>query len=136
MTDEKILQPQLGIFWVKKISPKKFSLVDFYKTPDTPQNLQIAETEISRDAKIGHYEYWQKSGREKFLPYEKVPRGRVLFNKVAGTYFVFAGSWAFSDKKCEKPLFVFVRLIEKEFSLPKENTKFLRDEHYEARIFP
>ena len=91
-------------FGLKKIASSskarasyRWKILDSLKVEDSPKskNPEIEETSVSHDLKTGHYEYWEKLGHSE--NYEEVPRGRVLFNKIAGVYFVIAGNYAFSD---------------------------------------
>jgi hypothetical protein len=75
---------------------------------------------------LGHDRYWDRLVKKSVVPgsdYEEYPRGRVVFNKKTHQHTLYL------DRCILKKLGV-VKKIMSEMSLPPNNTKISRDEHY------
>jgi len=76
----------------------------------------------------GHYVYWESL--KTCIPsligieYDRVPRGRVIYSKLDGTFLVYGSKAMMSDRKMRQ-------LILNDFSLEASNVRFIADDHYE-----
>ena len=107
---------KVGIFWVfrKQLLAATFALADGQAYGDAINGL------------TDHVKYWPRLQQQhpvlRWLEYQDVPRGRVLFMKPAGEYHVYM------DKTLHRPQ--IQRALLKEFDLPSRSTQFLADAHY------
>lgn len=118
----------VGIFWYDPATDDLFGVyavnvndVNFYKS-DT-FNCEV------KTCKQLHYATWQKEcnkGRDKrfqTMDYTKYPRGRV-FQLSDGSFIVCVGNWINDYPSCKDLILI-------EFQLPKDNTEFVIDSHWD-----
>ena len=109
-------QPKVGIFWVYhgELLSARTGL---------DEGIHMAD---SIDSPHHHDGYWSRlQGQHtelRYVRYEEVPRGRVVFVKKSKRFSVYM------DKRLHRPR--FKRLILECFDLPKSRTRFLTDPHY------
>jgi len=116
-------RPEVGIFW---IHPKTNELFGVHgEAHDT-----AIDDSLFLNTHHDHYQAWKNMKRQKALPeefeyseYEDVPRGRVIFDKEAKKHRVFGPT-----KQMKNPQ-VQSRIL-REFNLPKAQTIFADDVHY------
>jgi hypothetical protein len=115
-TKRKALAGKVGIFWVfeGKLLAAPFVLADGVEYGDAINGA------------TDHVHYWPKfHGAHpalRYLEYQEVPRGRVLFMKPTQEYHVYM------DKTLFKPR--IKQAITAEFDLQTSTTTFLLDPHY------
>ena len=119
--------PCIGPFWYDPENDELFG-----------QSVTLAKdrpffksSQFNKEIKTGHALHkniWNKKlrqGRDKRFTgdYTKVPRGRVFEFKDEG-FVVFTGDWIDEYPSAKE-------LIIDEFQLPKDNTKFVKDSHWD-----
>lgn len=118
----------VGIFWY---DPAKDDLFGVYAVDVNDVNFYKSDTfncEV-KTCKQLHYAIWQKEcnkGRDKrfqTMDYTKYPRGRV-FQLSDGSFIVCVGKWIRDYPSCKDLILI-------EFQLPKDNTEFVIDSHWD-----
>lgn len=118
----------VGIFWY---DPKDDDLFGVYAIDVNDVNFYKSDTFNCkvRTCKQLHYAMWQKEcnkGRDKrfqTMDYTKYPRGRV-FQLENGKFIVCVGKWINEYPSCKDLVLI-------EFQLPKDNTEFVIDSHWD-----
>jgi hypothetical protein len=115
--------PCIGIFWLHYSSSIKI----FYATPVTINSGREYGDFINTPD--SHYDVWESLKSRRLvgsnIGYTYLPRGRVVYNKTALKYIVYTGAWISSSSLSIKAA------IESEFKLPKTDTIYSTDFHYE-----
>ena len=80
------------------------------------------------DVDMSHYEFWdtvkEKDPSKRRFEYEDIPRGRIVMDIKKEKFIVYGSGKLIEDNQ-------FQKAIIEEFSLPKEQTVFKQDFHYE-----
>ncbi len=80
------------------------------------------------DVDMSHYEFWdivkKKDSSKRNFEYEDIPRGRIVMDIKKEKFIVYGSRKLIEDNQ-------FNKAIIGEFSLPKEQTVFKQDFHYE-----
>ena len=80
------------------------------------------------DVEMSHYEFWdtvkKKDPSKRNFEYEDIPRGRIVMDTKKEKFIVYGSSKLIEDNQ-------FKTTVIAEFSLPKEQTVFKQDFHYE-----
>ena len=118
--------PKVGIFWID-IDNRKLECV----FPDPVISIPVNPGEEYISGDYAHVTLWDNLRSLNLIPdkwrdkeYEYVPRGRVTYDVKRDKYYVYA------SKKIVKKKWFQDRIIS-EFSLPRHNTVFKSDLHYE-----
>lgn len=117
----------LGIFWYDKYEQELFGVVSSMAEDsywyDSPQFNKKIRTDRRLYEKIWKKNYHRGKDKRFFGDYTQVPRGRVFEFENEG-FKVFTGSWINQHQEVKE-------LIIEEFQLPRNNTEFLIDIHWE-----
>lgn len=125
--DELKDEPSVGIFWYDVDRNELFGVTSTLAQDVPFQKSTLFDKPVKTCRKL-HYQTWAKEfhrGRDKRYQgdYTQVPRGRVF--EIEGQGFVVCvGSWINEYPSCKE-------LVIDEFDLPKDNTTFKVDEHWD-----
>jgi len=137
--DNTFETPCVGIFWgLPAEQGKRGRIIVTDRTP-------IGEAEAYGDClthERGHYEVWEGwqalgpaelhrrglSATIAFYEYEHFPRGRVVYNKTAERYVIYADRWLQNETD--------VAEIVRQFGLGNETWSLKSDDHYRVAIRP
>ncbi len=112
------MTPMVGIFWY-----------DFGHVIHFADSLDHATaTGDFVDTEKDHYRTWKNmvklNPKFRFMEYEEVPRGRVVYNKKRQVYIVYSSFKLANNKR-------FRAAITESFNLKYQKTEFISDFHYE-----
>ena len=119
--------PYVAIFWYDISNEELFGIKSTLTEEARWYESNQFNTTIRTEARL-HKQVWEKEKRKGKDPrfkgdYIRVPRGRVFEFKDKG-FKVFTGNWIDNYPKCKD-------LIIEELQLPKDNTEFIKDIHWD-----
>ena len=120
-------EPLVGIFWYDAEKDELFGVKSTQAREATPYRSNTFSTEVKTEARL-HRQVWQKEyfrGKDKRFrgDHTLIPRGRI-FEFVGEGFRVYTGSWIEEYPHVKN-------MILDEFELPKDNTEFVQDIHWE-----
>lgn len=120
MVIKESLSPEIGPFYV----------IDGVVYGDTDDVRDIETSPLGmKDSTRTHYDYWKALSRVypeyRRLDYDYFPRGRIVYNVKTKEYKVYADPCILANESVKDSII-------DEFNLPRNNTKFDTDEHYQC----